>query len=114
MNLDYDTWDRFWEILYEADDATVVYIYRLDRNGKPIKPCLGRFIAWGGLPAMPRDEHGGGKFKILVRKGRTMVLSGFISIGVPLNRVGTQARAAREPPHRSGLTYISIYDILRT
>jgi hypothetical protein len=45
---------------------------------------------------MLRDEHGGGKFKILVRKGRTMVLSGFISIGVPLNRVGTQARAARE------------------
>jgi hypothetical protein len=40
------------------------------------------------LRAMLRDEHGGGKFKILVRKGRTMVLSGFISIGVPLNRVG--------------------------
>jgi hypothetical protein len=88
MNLDYDTWDKFWEILYEADDATVVYVYRLDQNGKPIKPCLGRFIAWGGLPAMLRDEHGGGKFKILVRKGRTMVLSGFISIGVSLNRVG--------------------------
>jgi hypothetical protein len=32
-----------------------------------------------------RDEHGGGEFAVFFRRGETVVLSGAIAIGVPLN-----------------------------
>lgn len=81
-----DTWDRLWTCLEEADGASVAYVYRLDASGNTQKPYLLRYPAWPTLPSILRDEHGGGDFKILIRRGRKMVFSGKISVGVPLSR----------------------------
>ncbi len=81
-----DTWDKLWEILAQESDAFTVYVYRLDANDRPIIPYLLKYPAWSCLPARLRDEYGGGGFRVIVRQGRTMELSGTIRIGAPLRR----------------------------
>jgi hypothetical protein len=76
----YDVWDRLWMVLATNDAESVVYVYRLNSYGKPIKPCLLKTRVWMELPDMLRDQHGGGHFKLLIRKGRTMIFSGEIAI----------------------------------
>ena len=73
-------WERLWRILDLRDKEAVVYVYRLNSNGEPMKPCLLKCEAWPGLPSMLRDEYGGGEFKLLIRKNRTMIFSGEICI----------------------------------
>lgn len=86
VNGSVDTWDRLWTCLEEADGASVAYVYRLDDSGNTQKPYLLRYPAWPALPGILRDEHNGGDFKILIRRGREMIFSGKVSVGVPLSR----------------------------
>lgn len=73
-------WEKLWSVLESYDEEATVYIYRLASNGKPIKPCLLKCDPWPELPEMLRDEYGGGRFVLLIRKNRTMIFSGKISI----------------------------------
>lgn len=73
-------WERLWKVLETSDEGTTVYVYRLDFNGNTIKPCLLKCEAWPELLYMLRDDHGGGQFKLLIRKKRLMVFSGEINI----------------------------------
>ena len=73
-------WEKLWEVLESNDEEAIVYIYRLDSHGKPIKPFLLKCEIWPELPSMLRDEYNGGEFKLLIRKNRMMVFSGKIAI----------------------------------
>ena len=73
-------WEKLWRILDLRDEKAVVYVYRLNSNGEPMKPCLLKCKASPDLPSMLRDEYGGGEFKLLIRKNRTMIFSGKIGI----------------------------------
>ena len=73
-------WEKLWTVLESNDEEAIVYIYRLDSHGKAIKPFLLKCEIWPELPDMLRDEYGGGEFKLLIRKKRTMVFSGKIGI----------------------------------
>jgi hypothetical protein len=76
----YDAFERLYPILYRADDDAVVYVYRLDAKGKIIHPYLLKCLAWPDLLETLRDHHGGGRFRIMIRKGKTMIFTGNISI----------------------------------
>jgi hypothetical protein len=41
-----------------------------------------------GLIAWPRNEHGGGHFRIIIRRGKRIELSGIVGIGVPRAALG--------------------------
>ena len=73
-------WEKLWRILDLRDEKAVVYVYRLNSIGEPMKPCLLKFEACPNLPSLLRDEYGGGEFKLLIRKNRTMIFSGKIAI----------------------------------
>lgn len=53
-------------------------------NDRKIKPALYAGAPYDGLIEWLRDQHGGGDFHIIIRRGKRMELSGIICIGVPL------------------------------
>ncbi len=63
------------EILDSDRDVYTVYVYRVTLDGKMIKPYLLKCIAYPDLLDMLRDYYGGGKFRLMIRKGRTLVYS---------------------------------------
>lgn len=73
-------WENLWTVLESNDQDAIVYVYRLDSNGEPIKPCLLKCEVWPELPDMLRDGYGGGHFRLLIRKKRIMIFSGDIAI----------------------------------
>jgi len=81
-----DLWVRLHEILDSDRHFYLVYVYRVTQDGKIIKPYLLKCIGYPDLLEMLRDHHGGGEFKLMIRKGRTLVYSEIISIGMPLKR----------------------------
>jgi len=76
----YDAFERLLPILYRADADAAVYVYRLGPAGKIIHPYLLKCLAWPDLLKTLRDNYGGGSFRIMIRKGRTMIFTGNISI----------------------------------
>ena len=76
----YDAMDRLVLILDRADEDATMYVYRQDAKGKIIHPFLLKCVPWPDLMTTLRDEHGGGCFRIMIRKGRTMIFSGELSI----------------------------------
>ena len=76
----YSAFERLVPILDRADADAVVYVYRRDAKGKIIHPYLLKGPAWPDLLERLRDNYGGGDFRILIRQGRTMILSGDISV----------------------------------
>jgi hypothetical protein len=79
-----DVWDRLWEYLESDDGGSIVYAYRIDREGRPEKPYLLRYPASPLVPGLLLDECGGGDFLVLIRKGRTMLFRGTVSVGTPI------------------------------
>jgi len=71
--------DLFWFLLSEEDPSYSVYVYRMER-GEPVRPALWKGEPYPTLLEDIRDEHGGGDFQIMIRRGGTMVLSGSIGI----------------------------------
>lgn len=78
-----DIWERLWDILYEEDEESVVYVYALDINRKPMRPFILKRSPDPGLPDMLRDHYGGGEFRVLIRRGRKMLFKGDIAICRP-------------------------------
>ena len=67
--------DKFIEIICKNDPEMVAYIYRLDTQGRVIKPYWLKLIA---NEKMPRhlQAKGGGDYRIIIRRRRDIKFSG--------------------------------------
>ena len=70
---------RLWQLLDEADCRNRLYVYRVI-DGKPARPALLIGQPFPDLLDVLRDQHGGGEFEIMIRRGDRMLLSGVIVI----------------------------------
>ena len=71
------------KLLQYRDFRLRAYIYRM-RGEEKIVPAIFVGAPFPELFDWLRDEHGGGDFHIIIRRGKEMKLSGIICIGVPL------------------------------
>lgn len=76
---------RLMHLLDSRDWRLRMYVYRLHR-GQKRKPALYKGEPFPELFDRLRDDHGGGEFAILIRRGATMMLSGRVGVVTPLNR----------------------------
>ena len=83
--------DRFWQLLECVDEHDRIYVYRL-RDGKPIRPAIYKGTPFRELLEFLRDDHGGGEFQVMIRRGEQMLLTGAIAI---VTRIQSVARARR-------------------
>lgn len=81
MRSDETTWEQLWMVLDQDDGDQMVYGYRVDRAGRPTKPYLFRWYGHSGLIESIQREYGPGEYRLLIRKGREMIFSGYIAIG---------------------------------
>jgi hypothetical protein len=77
--------ELLWQLLEDRDHRLRAYIYRM-RDKQKIIPAIYSGAPFPDLCDWLRDEHGGGDFHIIIRRGKKMELSGVIGIGVPLAR----------------------------
>ena len=77
-------WMQFMAAIHSDDCETVAYVYRTDRNGRPIKPFWFWTYALGELP-YELQRRGGGKFRIIIRSGRTIRFSGTLAFAARLD-----------------------------
>ena len=81
MRSDEATWQRLSLVLDQDDPNQLVYGYRVDQAGHAIKPYL---FCWSGHPRLVESiqrEYGPGEYRLLIRRGREMMFSGYICIG---------------------------------
>lgn len=71
--------ELLWQILDEGRPQDRVYVYRIE-NGKPVRPALYKGGVFSDLLKFLRDEHGGGNFQLMIRRGEKMILSGRIGV----------------------------------
>ncbi len=81
MNYDNDMWGRLHGILEDETQESLVYVYRLDPDGKLQKPYLFKGYTWPNLLETLIHKYGGGEFKLFIRRGRCMIFSGTILVG---------------------------------
>lgn len=84
MHSDSATWERLYRLLAEDDYDQTVYGYRVDSSGHAMKPFLFCWYMHDNLIENIRDKYGPGEYRLLIRKGRTMVFSGYIALAAPL------------------------------
>ncbi len=70
---------RFFNLTDEANPDDRCYVYRM-KHGKPVRPALVKCVPYPALFDDLRDEHGGGDFQVMIRRGSTMLLSGLLRI----------------------------------
>ena len=71
--------ELLWQLLEDDDSRLRAYVYRIE-NGRKIKPALYTNAPYDGLIEWLRDDHAGGDFHIIIRRGKRMELSGIICI----------------------------------
>jgi hypothetical protein len=76
-----------YKLLYDTDPGLRAYVYRM-RDDQKIFPAIFIDAPFPDMFNWLRDEHGGGKFHIIIRRGKAMELSGILCIGVPQARHG--------------------------
>ncbi|MBL7099976.1 MAG: hypothetical protein ISS15_20150 [Alphaproteobacteria bacterium] len=74
---------RLFELLASTNDRDRLYAYRLNGE-KPVKPAVYKGRPFDDFFDFLRDEHRGGDFLIMFRRGETMLLTGVIAIEAPL------------------------------
>ena len=74
-------WDRLWVILAEDDWDQIVYVYRVDRSGRTVKPFLAKWALHAELLESIRNEFGAGLYHLMIRQGKTMRFTGTIGLG---------------------------------
>ncbi len=79
-------WERLFMLMAQDDWEQTVYVYRVARSGKPIKPYLAKWGMHAGLLDSLRDDFGSGEYHLMIRQGKTMVFTGTIGVERPLNR----------------------------
>jgi hypothetical protein len=70
------------QLLDDSDPRLRTYVYRLHGNQK-IFPAVYVGAQFPDMFSWLRDTHGGGEFHVIIRRGKTMQLSGIICIGAP-------------------------------
>jgi hypothetical protein len=75
--------ELLWRLMDDGDPMLRAYVYRMNATDK-LFPALFVGAPFRGLIKWLRDEHGGGNFHIIIRRSKSMELSGIICIGVPL------------------------------
>ncbi len=80
-------YELFSRLLDEPDERDRLYVYRVV-DGKSQRPALLKTVPFSGLEEHLRDEHGGGEFNVMIRRGERMLLTGTIAIASPLLRKG--------------------------
>ena len=77
-------WDRFMKAIETDDCESVAYVYKTDRNGRPITPFW--FLTYA-LTELPYEiqRRGGGLFRIIIRRGRMIQFSGTLAFAALLN-----------------------------
>jgi hypothetical protein len=78
--------ELLWQLLDDCDPNLRAYVYRLDGMIKRT-PALFIGVPHNGLIEWLRDDHNGGDFHIIIRRGKCMALSGIICIGAPVNSI---------------------------
>jgi hypothetical protein len=76
--------EQFFNCLESNDDRDRLYVYRLLDNEME-KPAMlkGLTLPCSNLLEFLRDEHGGGEFLVMFRRGDKMLLTGRIAIAGP-------------------------------
>ncbi len=80
MHSDSATWDKLYLLLAEDDCDQTVYGYRVDPTGRAVTPYLFCWYMHQDLLESIRNKFGPGEYRLLIRKGRTMVFSGYIGL----------------------------------
>ena len=79
--------DKLDELLFglleDNDPRLRAYVYKM-REHRKIVPAFFVGSPCSDLLNWLRDEHGGGEFHLIIRRGKQMELSGILRIGVPL------------------------------
>ncbi len=75
----------FFNLTEEENPDDRCYVYRVDHE-KPIRPALVKCVPYPALFDDLRDEHGGGDFQVMIRRGSTMLLSGLLRIAEPYRK----------------------------
>ena len=83
MHSDSATWEKLYVLLAEDDWDQTVYGYRVDSSGRAVKPYLFCWNMHDGLLESIRSKYGPGEYRLLIRKGRTMVFGGYIALAAP-------------------------------
>ena len=78
--------ELLWRLLDDRNPLLRAYVYPIRDDRKDDAVYIGP--PFHGLIAWLRNEHNGGRFHIIIRRGKCMELSGIISIGVPLAAQG--------------------------
>ena len=71
--------EQFWNLIHTPHWRDCMYVYRIV-NEVPIKPALYAGTPFPWVEETLRDEHGGGDFLVMIRRGETMLLAGEIGI----------------------------------
>ena len=82
-----DVADRLIAVLYNADADHVAYVYRVERNGTLRRPYALKCHPAPDLLEYVQRNLGGGHYRFIIRRGRTMVFSGEIAMEAPIAAV---------------------------
>ncbi len=74
-------WTKFFSLLAQDDPNLTAYIYRTDAHGHAITPFWFKTWTDESLPQV-LQVRGGGKFRIIIRRGRNIVFSGTLAFAV--------------------------------
>ena len=78
-----DDMQRLIGALYSADDSCVAYVYRLDGNGRPSTPYALKCRPSPRLLTYTQHQLGAGEYRLIIRRGRTMMFSGEFAVAAP-------------------------------
>jgi hypothetical protein len=78
MSDDMANWTRFLDALDQDEGDQTAYIYRIDSQGRVIRPFIQKLPANSAL-ITHLCGIGGGQFRVIIRRGRTMVYSGRVA-----------------------------------
>lgn len=82
---DDDLTATFFYLTENATEQDRCYVYRIE-DGKPLRPAIIKSVPYPELFDNLRDQHGGGDFQVMIRRGETMLLSGKLCIAKPINK----------------------------
>ncbi len=83
---------KFFNLTENATEQDRCYVYRI-KDSKPVRPAILICVPHPALFDDLRDEHGGGDFQVMIRRGETMMLS---ACCVLRNQYGDGLKAKRQ------------------
>ena len=76
--------ERLERLLHSTDPRIRLYVYLL-KDARKVKPALYAGYPIPDLCPWLQRCHGEGDYAVMIRRGETMLLTGSLSIGVPLD-----------------------------